>query len=92
MALRWLSLALALAVASGDDNSSCDGWAAAGECTANPGYMLDHCKSSCAKYAAPAKAPPASFYDIKEKDIDGNVLDFADLKNSVVLITNTASA
>ena len=32
-----------------DNNKSCSGWAANGECTKNPGYMLVNCKKSCNK-------------------------------------------
>ena len=30
-----------------DDNVECSSWAAAGECQANPNYMLVQCKKSC---------------------------------------------
>ncbi|XP_078617928.1 uncharacterized protein LOC144885728 isoform X1 [Branchiostoma floridae x Branchiostoma japonicum] len=30
-----------------DDNASCAGWAADGECDLNPGYMLTNCRLSC---------------------------------------------
>ena len=30
-----------------DDNENCHVWANTGECTANPTYMLVHCKKSC---------------------------------------------
>ncbi|XP_035673742.1 uncharacterized protein LOC118414081 [Branchiostoma floridae] len=30
-----------------DTNGNCAGWAAAGECNANPGYMLSECAQSC---------------------------------------------
>jgi len=32
-----------------DDDSQCAGWAAAGECDANPGFMLEQCRKSCDK-------------------------------------------
>lgn len=32
-----------------DKNSQCGGWAAIGECTKNPDYMLENCKKSCKK-------------------------------------------
>lgn len=31
-----------------DDNETCAEWAGRGECAANPGYMLEKCKQSCA--------------------------------------------
>ncbi|XP_076453477.1 uncharacterized protein LOC143288737 [Babylonia areolata] len=30
-----------------DESDNCPGWAASGECSKNPGYMLLHCKLSC---------------------------------------------
>eukprot|EP00873_Tetraselmis_striata_P017154 jgi/Tetstr1/437418/TSEL_026100.t1 len=30
-----------------DDNGDCDAWAARGECRANPGFMLEHCRRAC---------------------------------------------
>ncbi|XP_019631582.1 PREDICTED: zinc metalloproteinase nas-14-like [Branchiostoma belcheri] len=30
-----------------DENGNCAGWAAVGECDANPGYMLFYCAESC---------------------------------------------
>ena len=30
-----------------DDNEWCPTWAAEGECSANPAYMLQSCKKSC---------------------------------------------
>jgi hypothetical protein len=51
----WLPLALLVAVTTADENPSCGGWAAAGECDANPGYMLANCRTSCAKFAVPVR-------------------------------------
>ena len=34
-----------------DDNEACSGWAANGECSLNPKYMLENCKASCEKIA-----------------------------------------
>jgi len=51
-----VALALALGVfAHADEHDSCPGWAASGECEANPGYMLASCRQSCAQYAAPVR-------------------------------------
>lgn len=30
-----------------DDDTRCAGWAASGECSNNPNYMLESCKKSC---------------------------------------------
>lgn len=35
------------ALACEDKNSSCQGWAAAGHCSKNPGYMLKKCRKAC---------------------------------------------
>ena len=35
-------------VALADEHQDCGGWAARGECDANPGFMLASCKRSCA--------------------------------------------
>ena len=47
MASRLLPLALAV-VALADEHQDCGGWAARGECDANPGYMRVSCRLSCA--------------------------------------------
>merc|ERR1719464_191177 len=41
-----------------DDNQMCPVWAANGECEANPGYMLEHCRQSCSVCSSPTPAPP----------------------------------
>ena len=35
-----------------DNNSNCPGWANSGECSKNPGYMLNNCKKSCDSHRA----------------------------------------
>ena len=42
-----------------DQNPNCAGWAAAGECLANPGFMLTNCARSCDSCDR-APEPPAS--------------------------------
>mmetsp|Transcript_57344 Transcript_57344/g.129924 ORF Transcript_57344/g.129924 Transcript_57344/m.129924 type:complete len:95 (-) Transcript_57344:684-968(-) len=77
--------------ARADEHENCAGWAASGECTQNPGYMLQSCKKSCATAFQPEGPPPNSFYEIVETDIDGGALDFSQFKGKVVLVTNVAS-
>mmetsp|Transcript_15130 Transcript_15130/g.31728 ORF Transcript_15130/g.31728 Transcript_15130/m.31728 type:complete len:102 (+) Transcript_15130:173-478(+) len=79
------------AVALVDENENCAGWASAGECTANPGYMSQSCQRSCAEVEA-SRAVADSFYDLSAQDVDGRWIDFASyFENRVVLITNVAS-
>ena len=76
------------AVALVDENENCAGWASAGECTANPGYMSQSCQRSCAEVEA-SRAVADSFYDLSAQDVDGRWIDFASyFENRVVLITN----
>ena len=63
--------------------------------------MLRDCKTSCDELASPAAqsagdtsidtSMPASFYDIKEKDIMGKLVDFSQFRGKVVYIVNVAS-
>eukprot|EP00955_Chlamydomonas_euryale_P109200 365911-Chlamydomonas_euryale.AAC.11 len=53
----------------GNARQTCAGWAAAGECAANPGYMAMHCAAACGicdgdgpQAAAAAAAPALSTY------------------------------
>mmetsp|Transcript_43217 Transcript_43217/g.97678 ORF Transcript_43217/g.97678 Transcript_43217/m.97678 type:complete len:408 (-) Transcript_43217:171-1394(-) len=55
----WRALVVALVVqhanlAAADENENCAGWARFGECAKNPGYMLVHCRQSCAGRVVPA--------------------------------------
>lgn len=82
----------------GDQHPSCKFWAESGECKANPNYMLTSCKNACkaveaaaALEAAAMSSVPSSFYDIKERDIHGNIVDFSRFRNKVVYIVNVAS-
>jgi len=81
--------------AKGEDaNEQCGEWAAMGECEANPGYMLSHCAEACAEAAKAEEgqeALPASFYDIVDKDLDGNEIAFGDFRGKVVYMINVAS-
>ena len=67
-----------------DRHENCAMWADMGECDNNPAYMLDFCAKSCAGGAG-------SFYDIVEKDANGNDFHFEQLRNKVVYIVNVAS-
>jgi len=35
------------------ENKNCENWASSGECTINPGYMLQFCKNACVKQLRP---------------------------------------
>ena len=60
---RALSLALLIAAATigadecADQHTGCAGWAAAGECDKNPGFMRSSCEKSCD--ACPEPLDPA---------------------------------
>ena len=41
-----------------DMHEECGPWARSGECTTNPGYMLQSCKASCGVQAPPWIPPP----------------------------------
>jgi len=84
--LFWLFATVAYA----DTNANCADWAAAGECEANPGYMLDACKDACSAYAYDA-SPVESFYDLTAMTAELKSLDFKSLRGKVVLVTNVAS-
>lgn len=80
-----------------DKDENCGKWAVAGECDNNPGYMLENCVTSCEKVQNASKETErqmqsvSSIYDLSEKDIYGNVLNFESLRNQVVIIANVAS-
>ena len=76
-----------------DEHESCPHWAEIGECEKNPNYMLQSCKKSCAsaKTAPPPSSRYKSFYDIVEKDINGNTVNFSDFEGSIVYLVNVAS-
>jgi len=78
-------------------SEDCQAWAESGECDVNPDWMREHCELACqeqeelARKDMEAISQIQSFYDLKAKDIDGNEVDFVDLKGKVVVITNVAS-
>jgi len=76
---------------SADRHESCDYWASTGECDANPNYMLDYCAEACARYTNQEIPIYNSFYDIIEKDINGNEVPFNQFEGKVVYLVNTAS-
>ena len=89
MASRLLPLALAV-VALADEHQDCGGWAARGECDANPGFVLASCKRSCAAAQAEMAPPEGTFYDLRATNIDGAQVNFARFKGQVTLVTNVA--
>lgn len=75
----------------------CRAWAEAGECEANPGFMLSNCAASCAKNDAAAARDAeelkqvSSFFDLTANDISGNPLDFSEFEGRVTVLVNVAS-
>jgi hypothetical protein len=53
--------------------------------------MLKSCAVSCAALASSIQIP-GSFYDISERDINDNQIDFSSLAGKVVYVVNVASA
>lgn len=87
-----LSLALYFSgVWAEDDNEQCLEWAQEGECTANPGYMLEHCADACNQVKNDEEPLPASFYEIVDHDLDGKEINFSEFREKVVYIVNVAS-
>ena len=76
--------------ATDDQHHMCRNWANAGECTNNPGYMLEYCPKSCDEVMATGPAP-SSFFDVVMPDINGHPVDFNRFRNKVTLVTNVAS-
>lgn len=73
-------------------HESCEFWASVGECTKNPNYMLNYCAPACRQaQTEQASKIPQSFYEIVERDIHGNELDFSRFKGKVVYVVNVAS-
>lgn len=48
-ATKWIHVSSLIRVPEGcrDLNGFCSGWAKTGECTKNPGFMLENCRESC---------------------------------------------
>ncbi len=68
-------------------------WADAGECDANPSYMLSHCKKSCDRYYSVDEeiSHVQSIFDLSADDIDGNEFKFSELEGKTTVIVNVAS-
>lgn len=90
VALLFL-MSLTPSVRSQDDNEQCLEWAQDGECTANPGYMLQHCADACNQVKNEEEPLPKSFYEILDHDLDGNEVNFAEFRDKVVYLVNVAS-
>ena len=86
----WLPLLLAVTASA--EPEECSGWASAGECEANPGYMLEHCYKACVAAQKSADTTVHSFFDLNANMANGDALAFSALKGRVVLVTNVASA
>jgi len=92
--LALLLLSLLLPCEGEDKHENCQYWADIGECQSNPGYMLVNCAEACAKVRTVSDSSnelPSSFYDIIEKDINGNDLSFEKFRGKVVYAVNVAS-
>lgn len=77
--------------AASDRHENCEYWASTGECEANPNYMLDYCAEACARYTDTKITTYNSFYDIVERDMNGNEIKFSNFEGKVVYLVNTAS-
>mmetsp|Transcript_8757 Transcript_8757/g.10692 ORF Transcript_8757/g.10692 Transcript_8757/m.10692 type:complete len:93 (+) Transcript_8757:22-300(+) len=86
----WLSLLIGVLGVEEDQNENCDYWSSIGECEKNPGYMLTSCAKSCSRQL-PSGPIPSSFYELSAYDAYGSLIDFANLREKVILITNVAS-
>jgi len=86
-----------VAAVPADTHENCEMWADAGECDANPSFMLTSCATSCDKYQKEALksskelANIKSFFDLSAKDIDGNLVKFEEFRGKVTILTNVAS-
>merc|ERR1712232_1327378 len=65
------------------------------ECEDNPTFMMTHCKAQCDEWKSSTYGLEAEdiedFYDLEAKDIDGNIIEFEEFQDHVLLITNVAS-
>jgi len=63
----------------------------------NPNYMLENCKTSCAKAVEAAAAAEAelnkigSFFELSANDLEGNPIDFESFRGKITVVTNVAS-
>ena len=99
--LFFLLLSTMMVVVMGDPtpdrDESCEHWALIGECEKNPGYMLKECATSCHKGSnarqdmEKALMNIDSFFDLKANDLQGHVIDFAQFRNHITVITNVAT-
>mmetsp|Transcript_14107 Transcript_14107/g.15290 ORF Transcript_14107/g.15290 Transcript_14107/m.15290 type:complete len:223 (-) Transcript_14107:791-1459(-) len=73
-------------------HESCEFWASIGECSKNPNYMLNYCAPACRQVEErELNKLPQTFYEIVERDIHGNEIDFSRFKGKVVYVVNVAS-
>ena len=67
-----------------DENPACSGWAKAGQCESNKGFMQKSCAlscDSCSKYE-PAMPAPGVAFDALDRDGDGTI-SLAELKSQL---------
>jgi glutathione peroxidase len=98
LVLVLLLIILTCCYSADDKHQSCKYWASIGECESNPNYMLANCPVACNEAKLNANNQlnnniiiPDTFYDIKEIDENGKVIDFKIFDNKVVYLINTAS-
>jgi len=74
---------------------NCEKWCLINECEDNPTFMMKHCKAQCDEWKSSTYGLEAEdiedFYDLEAKDIDGNIIEFEEFQDNVLLITNVAS-
>ena len=76
-----------------DQHKKCEEWANAGQCDANPTFMLDNCATSCdiveqqkledLKQIASIK----SFFHLEANDIHGQPIKFDEFEGKVTLVS-----
>lgn len=95
LALLCLGFPFQCVQALANNHKDCEFWAKVGECTKNPNYMLTQCSLACNNILPEEPAQPTaelgSFYDIVEKDANGNEINFSQFKGKVVYLVNVAS-
>lgn len=80
-------------LALSETREECEELAVLGDCYDEP-EVYENCKSVCdqwMKEVGDYAEDFHSFYDLKAKDIDGNLVDFEEFQGKVLIIVNVAS-